>query len=70
MIKRIMEFYRRSFWSDEKYARHIGVEIGKNCSIGTKYFGTEPFLIKIGNHVQITNDVKFFCHGASWVFRE
>lgn len=70
MIKKIVEIYRRSFWNAEKYARYMGVEIGENCSIGTKFFGTEPYLIKIGNHVQITNDVKFFCHGASWVFRE
>lgn len=35
----------------------------------TKNFGSEPYLIEIGNHVQITNDVKFFCHGAAWVLR-
>src|SRR5690606_1089514 len=45
------------------------VKIGKNCSIGTKNFGSEPYLITIGDHVQITDDVKFFCHGAGWVFR-
>jgi acetyltransferase-like isoleucine patch superfamily enzyme len=70
MIKKIKEFYRRIFWTPEKYARYLGVQIGKNCSINTVNFGTEPYLIKIGNHVQITNDVKFFCHGAAWVFRE
>jgi len=38
--------------------------------IATKYFGSEPYLVSIGNHVQITNDVKFFTHGGGWVFRE
>jgi hypothetical protein len=32
----------------EKYARFMGVKIGKNCSIGTRNFGTEPYLIEIG----------------------
>ncbi|WP_418651006.1 acyltransferase [Tenacibaculum aestuariivivum] len=46
------------------------MKIGTGCSIATKYFGSEPYLIELGNHVQITNDVKFFNHGAAWVLRE
>ncbi|WP_277012813.1 acyltransferase [Flavobacterium lindanitolerans] len=69
-MNRIVDLYRRYIWSCEKYARYIGVKIGKNCSIATRNFGSEPYLIEIGNNVQITNDVKFFCHGAAWVFRE
>lgn len=52
------------------YARSIGVKVGENCSIGISYFGTEPYLIEIGNHVQITADVRFFNHGGSWVYRQ
>ena len=52
------------------YARSLGVKVGENCDIGISYFGTEPYLIEIGNHVQITADVRFFNHGGSWVFRE
>jgi len=70
MLKKILNLYRRYFWSCEKYAKFIGVKLGKKCSIATKNFGSEPYLIEIGNRVQITNDVKFFCHGAAWVFRE
>lgn len=55
--------------SCEKYARQRGVIIGENCCIETKYFGTEPYLIKIGNHVQVTEDVKFFTHGGGWILR-
>ena len=58
------------FWSCEKYGRFIGVKIGSNCSIATRKFGSEPYLIEIGDHVQITNDVRFFTHGGGWVFRE
>src|SRR5690606_13502105 len=70
MVKRILNVYRRYFWSCEKYAKFLEVQIGEKCSIATKNFGSEPYLIEIGNYVQITNDVKFFCHGAAWVFRK
>ena len=70
MLKRLLNYYRRNFWPYEKYARHIGVLIGKNCSIASRYFGTEPYLIEIGNHVQITTDVKFLTHGGGWIFRK
>src|SRR5690606_4134011 len=32
-------------------------------------FGSEPYLIEIGNHVQITDGTKFFTHGGMWVLR-
>lgn len=49
----------------EYYARYRGVKIGKNCSIHTKSFGTEPFLIEIGNNVTIAADVKLITHDGS-----
>lgn len=70
MIKKILLFYRRKFWNPIKYAKHIGVTIGHDCMIATTFFGSEPYLISIGNHVQITNGVKFFNHGGGWVFRD
>lgn len=57
------------FLDNESYARKIGVKIGSDCSIGTRRFGAEPYLITIGNHVQISSDVRFFTHGGGWVFR-
>lgn len=69
MIQKIKKLYARLFWSAEKYAVLQGVKIGQNCSIDTRWFGSEPYLVEIGNHVQITNDVRFFTHGGSWVFR-
>lgn len=52
------------------YWRKQGVQIGDDCSISSCDFGTEPYLITIGNHVQITDGVKFFTHGGGWVLRE
>jgi acetyltransferase-like isoleucine patch superfamily enzyme len=56
------------------YARSIGVKVGKDCRLlgldrGT--FGTEPYLIRLGDHVSLTNGVRFVTHdGGVWVFRE
>lgn len=57
----------------KKYLKKIGVNfkqdtrfIGKNIN-----FGSEPYLITIGNHVTISNDVEFITHdGGTYVFRE
>lgn len=62
-------FYKY-FFTPEQYARKSGVKIGKNCSIGTRLFGSEPYLIEIGDNVQITHGVKFFTHGGGWLFRD
>ena len=57
-----------------KYAKSIGVNIGDNCrllGIKPSTFGSEPYLIHIGNHVTITSGVRFITHdGGVWVFRE
>ena len=74
MITRIFNYLNRQYkiktMNPSDYARSLGVKVGENCDIGISYFGTEPYLIEIGNHVQITADVRFFNHGGSWVFRE
>ncbi|AEV34261.1 acyltransferase family protein [Owenweeksia hongkongensis DSM 17368] len=70
MFKRVRNLFRWYFMAPEKYARHVGVKMGERCRIATKYWGSEPYLIEIGNHVQVTEGVKFFNHGGGWVFRE
>src|SRR5690606_24858527 len=53
------------------YGRSIGVTIGNNCRIYIDKFGTEPFLISIGDNVTITNEVRLITHdGATWLFRD
>lgn len=48
-----------------------GLKIGKGCEVYPGVtFGTEPYLISIGNYVRITADVKFITHdGGVWVLR-
>jgi acetyltransferase-like isoleucine patch superfamily enzyme len=69
MFSRIIQNYRRICWKPEKYARSIGVQIGEGCNIQDINFASEPYLIEIGNNVQITKGVKIFTHGGGWVFR-
>lgn len=53
------------------YARSIGVTVGERCIIESFNFGSEPYLISMGNHVEITTGVQFITHdGATWVIRD
>ena len=46
-----------------KYAQSMGVKIGENCEFQNDIFwGSEPYLIKIGNNVRITKGTKFVTH--------
>jgi acetyltransferase-like isoleucine patch superfamily enzyme len=55
------------------YLRHLGVRIGEGCDIlnGIKDFGTEPWLIELGNRVTLTHGVVLLTHdGSSRLFRQ
>lgn len=53
-----------------QYSISIGVKVGENTKIMTKYFGTEPYLITIGDNCEITANVSFVTHdGGVWVVR-
>ena len=47
------------------------MKIGKNCSINSNNFSTEPYLIELGDHVAIAGGTSFVTHdGAAWILRE
>lgn len=54
-----------------EYLRNQGIIIGENCEIYKNVsFGSEPYLIEIGNHVRLTSGVQFITHdGGVWVLR-
>lgn len=54
------------------YSKCFGVGIGNNVRFtGTPYFGSEPYLISIGNNVTITQNVVFHTHdGGLFVLRQ
>jgi acetyltransferase-like isoleucine patch superfamily enzyme len=69
IYKKYYEYYLKRK-NPIKYARSLGVEIGENCRLLNVTYSTEPYLIKIGNHVSATN-VHFETHdGGVWIFRD
>lgn len=74
-FKRI--FMKLRLWSASEYElpdlfkKFYGVKMGKNVRITGKVdWGTEPYLIEIGDNVNITQDVRFITHGALHIFRK
>lgn len=66
----IIRNFRNHLCSPEKYARRIGVKIGNHCLIDTRFWSSEPYLISIGDHVQVTRNVSFFTHGGANCLRK
>ena len=52
--------------------RKMGAKIGKESEIyESASFGSEPYLISLGNHVRVNSGVIFVTHdGGAWVLRE
>jgi acetyltransferase-like isoleucine patch superfamily enzyme len=76
MLLRIIEYFVSSLWvfiDVRSYARAIGVQCGENVIVRSPskdMFGSEPYLIKIGNNVTISYDVDFITHdGGIKIFR-
>lgn len=69
-IKLLLDIYRR-YKDPEKYWKSKGLKIGDNCSVhSSAYFGSEPYLISIGDHVRINANVNFATHdGGVWILR-
>jgi acetyltransferase-like isoleucine patch superfamily enzyme/O-antigen/teichoic acid export membrane protein len=77
MVKRVWKWARTTYLMKTDpiaAARSLGVRMGEGCRIlemtgGT--FGSEPYLVTIGNHVQVGTGVRFLTHdGGVWVLRE
>lgn len=68
-INRLIDLYWRFLVPPERYARHIGVKIGKNCFIATREWSSEPYLISIGNNCQIARNVYIHTHGGGQAIR-
>ena len=56
----------------EIFRRYYGVKIGKNAVYtGIPNWGSEPYLIELGNDVRITTKVRFYTHdGGVGIFRK
>ena len=71
MIRRIVEFLYIHVKGTMQLAIRNGMKVGVGCSemSGVNY-GSEPYLITLGDYVRISNNVMFVTHdGGSWVIR-
>jgi len=73
LLQRARTAYELSKYSPNtiaEYLRKQGAQVGTNCYIVPTSVGSEPYLVKIGNHVGIAGGVIFMTHdGGPWVFR-
>ncbi|HIP27500.1 MAG TPA: acyltransferase, partial [Flavobacteriaceae bacterium] len=74
MIKKIKflstAIYHRMI-SKNKLAKLLGVSFGKECHFMTRGWGSEPYLISMGDNVKTSSGVNFITHdGSVYVIRE
>lgn len=69
LIRKIISVFIKVIYVSMKggnaWARRCGVNFGDNCSLLTTHWGTEPFLILMGNNVTITSGVRLLTHDGS-----
>lgn len=71
LYRYMLLFYYKLTGRPDTFYRKIGLKVGKNCRILTSSFGSEPFLITIGDNVTITSGVSFITHdGSAWLMRD
>ena len=66
--KFIKKLIRSTYWrfiSENKFAEIIGVKYGKNPTFRTKNFGSEPYLIEVGDNFETSGNVNFITHDGS-----
>jgi acetyltransferase-like isoleucine patch superfamily enzyme len=70
MIRSILKKIFFKLISANKVAQISGVRYGSNCHFRTKRFGSEPYLIKVGDNFKTAGNVQFITHdGAVFVLR-
>lgn len=58
----------RVVFGGEAGARYLGVKVGAECRIYMTAFGSEPWLVEIGNRVTISRGVSIITHdGSGWL---
>ena len=71
----VFEYLKKKLMPMSKYPDYLrkkGVKIGEKCEIyKSANFGSEPYLITLGNHVRINAGVQLVTHdGGYWVLRD
>ena len=70
-IRHKIKMSRYNDFTIDQYFRSLGAQIGDDNRLEIRTLGPEPYLIKIGNHCTIAQNVVFLVHdGATWIFTE
>jgi len=64
MLSRLKLIYYK-FLSANSVAKKEGVVFGKNCQFGSKNFGSEPYLIEVGDNFKTSSGVSYITHDGS-----
>lgn len=70
IFNKLKFIFERLFLSPKKAFVKHGGKVGNNTLFYTRDFGSEPYLIRIGNDCCITKGVRFFTHGGASVLRK
>lgn len=69
IIRRFVEFVHKRV-DPIGFAKKSGVILGSDCRLVSVSFGSEPWLVRLGNHVSAT-EVAFVTHdGSVWALRD
>lgn len=69
-VLHVLTYRIRRFIDPVEAARWLGVTVGADCRLIDVEFGSDPYLITIGDHVSATR-TSFITHdGGVWVFRD
>jgi len=65
-------FLKKFVYGNLKWAIKGGMKVGRNVNVMSQVnFGSEPYLIEIGNDVLISSNVSFITHdGGTWAFTD
>lgn len=70
LINKVVNSYLRKT-DPVKWAKRLGVKVGEHTVISPDtHFPSEPYLVAIGNHVQIAPSVSIYTHGGSNCIRK
>lgn len=69
-IKNKYEIRKYNNLTIAEYFRKQGAQIGENCHLGIRTIASEPYLVKIGNHVGIAGGTQLITHTSGWNFHD
>lgn len=69
LLRRRLVLARYNDYTIAEFFRQNGAIVGSECRIMIRSFGSEPFLVSIGDHCTIAPEASLVTHdGAAWLF--